>query len=87
MTNPKYTADVLGYLKEIDDKKCEILKLEKTINFQYENMGRIAKDEVMRKNRLEERIAELSDHMLIYPEEDIVAAMKQFKPKSEKLCK
>lgn len=87
MQNPKYVSYVLGYLKDIDDKECEIQKLEATINFQYESMGRIAKDEEIRKNRLTERIAEMRDHLLVYPEEDIIAAMKQFKPKSKKQCK
>ena len=87
MPNPKYVSDVLGYLKDIDDKECEIQKLEATINFQYESMGKIAKIEETRKNRLSERVAEMRDHMLLYPEEDIIAAMKQFKPKSKKQCK
>jgi hypothetical protein len=87
MPNPKNISDVLGYLKGIDDKECEIQKLEATINFQYESMGKIAKNEETRKNRLTERIAEMRDHLLLYPEEDIVAAMKQFEPKSKKQCK
>lgn len=86
MPNPKYISDVLGYLKNIDDLECEIKELDKKIDFQYENMGMINKSNEIARNRKSERLAELRDHMLVYPEEDILAAMKQFKPKKKKTC-